>query len=306
MTGDPDGDASAGDGGAAAGVIHDIGFRHYTGPRLGRWYLVRSLYAESLRGCYGLGRSGRSKVMPFLLLGVMLAPAIIVAAIAAITGLDELPLDYVSYMFGLSVAITIFLAAQAPVVVSRDLRFRTMPLYLSRPLTRYDYVLAKYAAMTSAVFVLVAIPQTVLLVGALLAKMPVRANIEDWAVGLLGALLLALVLAGIGLLIASITPRRGFGVAAVITVLLLLNLVSGFLASLADINGRPTMSGYFAMLNPVALVEGVLFWWADTPTSYPQPPPGTAGGAVFTFTTAAVVAGSYLLLLARYARVSAS
>jgi ABC-2 type transport system permease protein len=43
------------------GVIHDIGFRHYTGPRLGRGYLLRSLYVESLRGAYGLGRSAKSR-----------------------------------------------------------------------------------------------------------------------------------------------------------------------------------------------------------------------------------------------------
>lgn len=293
-------------GSPATGVIHDIGFRHYPGARLGRGYLIRSLYVETLRGCYGLGRSPRSKVMPFLLLAVMLAPAVVIAAVAAVTGLSELPLSCVRYMFALETTIAIFLAAQAPVAVSRDLRFRTMSLYLSRPLTRQDYVLAKYAAMVSALMLLIVLPQSVLFAGALLAKMPFGENLKGWAVGLLGALLLSLVLSGIGLLIASITPRRGFGVAAVITVLLLLSLVSGVLASLADINGKTDLSGYFALLNPVSLVEGMLFWLVDTSVSYPQPPPGTTGGIVFTLTTTAVIAGCYLLLLARYARVSAS
>ena len=54
--------------GLSTGVIHDIGYRHYDGPRLGRGYLLRSLYVESLRGAYGLGRSAKSKVMPILLL----------------------------------------------------------------------------------------------------------------------------------------------------------------------------------------------------------------------------------------------
>ena len=39
-----------------ADVIHDIGFRHYDGPRLGRGWIVRSLLLETLRGVFGLGR----------------------------------------------------------------------------------------------------------------------------------------------------------------------------------------------------------------------------------------------------------
>jgi ABC-2 type transport system permease protein len=292
--------------GSGAGVIHDIGFRHYEGPRLGRGYLIRSLYIESLRGCYGLGRSTRSKIMPFLLLAVMVAPAVIVAVVAGVTNLRSLPIDALEYMFALEPAIAIYLAAQAPATVSRDLRFRTMPLYLSRPLTRNDYVLAKYGAMSSALFILIAVPQTVLFIGSLLAKQSFGPNAKDWAAGLLGAALLALVLAGMGLLIASITPRRGFGVAAVITVLLLLSLVSGVLSNLADVNDHADLSGYFALLSPVALVQGVLYWLVNTTSSYPQPPPGTTGGLVFTAVMLVVIIGCYVLLLARYRKVSAS
>ncbi len=291
---------------SGTGVIHDIGFRHYEGPRLGPGYLIRSLYVDSLRGAYGLGRSTKSKIMPFLLLVVMTAPAIIVAVVAGVLGLDELPIDAVSYIFALSSAITIFLAAQAPVMVSRDLRFRTMPLYLSRPLTRNDYVLAKYGAMSTALFILIAVPQTALFIGALLGKMEFWPNAKDWASGLLGAVLLSLVLSGIGLLIASVTPRRGFGVAAVITVLLLLTLVSGVLSALAYENDQEKLSAYFALLNPVSLVEGVLVWMVDAESSYPVGPPGTVGGLVFTVVMLALIAGSYGLLLARYRKVSAS
>ena len=43
------------------GVIHDIGYRHYDGPRLGASYIRRALYVETLRGAYGLGRSARRR-----------------------------------------------------------------------------------------------------------------------------------------------------------------------------------------------------------------------------------------------------
>jgi ABC-2 type transport system permease protein len=41
-------------------VIHDIGYRHYDGPRLGRPYAIRSLYLHNLRAAYGRPRRGPS------------------------------------------------------------------------------------------------------------------------------------------------------------------------------------------------------------------------------------------------------
>ncbi|HEY8718270.1 MAG TPA: hypothetical protein VIM26_06720, partial [Pengzhenrongella sp.] len=58
------------------GVIHDLGYRHYEGPRLGRRHITRALFIESAKGAYGLGRSARSKVMPMILLGAMCLPAV--------------------------------------------------------------------------------------------------------------------------------------------------------------------------------------------------------------------------------------
>ena len=46
-----------------SGAIHDIGYRRYEGPRLGASYIRRSLFLETLRGSFGLGRSARSKIM---------------------------------------------------------------------------------------------------------------------------------------------------------------------------------------------------------------------------------------------------
>ena len=65
------------------GAIHDIGYRHYDGPRLGASYIWRSLFVETLRGAYGLGRSARTKVMPFLLLAVMVLPAVVIGIVTS-------------------------------------------------------------------------------------------------------------------------------------------------------------------------------------------------------------------------------
>ena len=63
--------------------------------------------------------------------------------------------------------------------MSRDLRFRVAPLYFSRPLSRQQYVQAKYAGMATAVFILMAMPITLLLAGAMLAELPVRDQVPD-------------------------------------------------------------------------------------------------------------------------------
>lgn len=287
------------------GVIHDIGFRHYDGPRLGRGYLFRSLYVESLRGAFGLGRSAKSKILPFLLLGIMIAPAVIIAVIAGVTGDDKLPVEYTQYPFIMWPAISIFLAAQAPASVSRDLRFRVMQLYFSRPLTRDDYVRAKFAALTTAIFILIAVPVLVLYAGALLSKLPFWAQTRGGLEALAVAALLAVILAGFGLVIAAITPRRGFGVAAIITVVLLLSITAGVLGDLAGQKANDTAAWYLNMISPISLVDGVQSWLFDSAPSTVAAP-NALGGVVAVIVYLALVLACYGLLTLRYRRVSAS
>jgi ABC-2 type transport system permease protein len=290
---------------AGSGVIHDIGYRHYDGPRLGRAAVLRSLFVQSLRGAYGLGRSAKSKVMPMLLLVVMCIPALVIAAV--VNALHQTTPPYTSYAMFLQAVVAIFVAAQAPQLVSRDLRFRLTSLYFSRPLRRLDYVVAKYAAMVCALLVLLVAPLTILYAGALLARLPFAAETRHYLLGVAGAVFFALVLAGVGLLIAAFTPRRGLGVAAVIAVLLVtysaVTVVQGIAA---EQQGQRTLAGYAGLFSPFPLVDGVQVWLLHATPSTPAGPPGTAGGLIFLATTAAVVAGSFGLLVLRYRKVSIS
>src|SRR5690606_24724751 len=113
-----------------------------------------------------------------------------IVAITGVLGQPELVGDYPSYLLNLQLVVLIFVAAQAPVAVSRDLRFGTMSLYLSRPLERSDYVAAKYAAMTSALFVLTATPLTLMFVGALIIGLPLGEQIPGYLSAMAGAALL--------------------------------------------------------------------------------------------------------------------
>jgi len=202
------------------------------------------------------------------------------------------------------VIIAIFVAAQAPAIMSRDLRYRVISLYFSRPLDRGNYVLAKYAAMVSALFVLIALPVTILFLGALLAKLPVRDQVPDYLRAMAVALLLALVIAGIGLLVAAMTPRRGLGVAAVISVLLILSGVQLAVSGIATEFNNLRLAGYSGLLSPFSLVDGVVTKLFGAETSLPAAPPGTWGTVVFIAAYLLLVVGCYAALLIRYRRVA--
>ena len=66
---------------APAGVIHDLGYRPYAGPRLSAGPVAWSFFRTGLRNTYGLGRSARSKVLPMILLAMMLLPALILVGV---------------------------------------------------------------------------------------------------------------------------------------------------------------------------------------------------------------------------------
>jgi ABC-2 type transport system permease protein len=297
-------DSRAAAGRPGQGVIHDLGYRHYDGVRLGRAAITRALFVESAKGAYGLGRSTRSKVMPLLLLAAICFPALIMAVIAAVTAADKLPGNYTAYVLNLQLVVMVYVAGQAPAGVSRDLRFRVMSLYLSRPLERIDYVVAKYAALTAATFFLMALPLTILFVGALLAKLPVGEQVPDYLRSLGGAFLTALVLAGIGLVIAAVTPRRGLGVAAIIAVLAVLAGVQGAVQGIADHENQDTFAGYAGLFSPFTLVHGVQSSLLGAENQLPAGPPGALGGAVFLAVVVGVVAACFGALLLRYRRVS--
>ncbi len=277
-----------------AGVIHDIGYRGYDGERLDRRHIRTALFTHSLRGVYGLGRSGRSKVIPFGLAAIMVLPALIIAVVnvaLAGQGVASQPvLPYTRYAMVLSAAITIFVGVQAPQAVSLDLRFRTLPLYLSRPLGRDDYVQAKYGALSLGLFILMAVPILIMYVGSLFAEFPAGRETGDAALALVGAMLYALVLSGIALVIASATTRRGFGIAAIITVLAL---------SYAIVTA---LQGWIGLFSPMTLVDGVQVWAFGVGTSAPAAPPDGAG-PVFLVVTIAVIAACYAVLIRRYRKV---
>lgn len=285
-------------------VIHDIGFRHYDGLRLGRGWVVRSLLVETVRGVFGLGRPAKSKVMPWILIGILLIPPLPMGLSVLLIGGDDLPTSYAQYPNAFSLVIVLFVAAAAPYCVSRDMRHQVMPLYFSRPMRRNDYVLAKFAGLSISLFAVLALGETLLLTGALLAKLDLSDQLVGWAGGLLVSALLALILSAVSLVIAAFTPRRGLGVAAIITSLVVLSGIVELLIEITRQKGYETLASYLPLLEPFSIVDGIAVQLLGASSSREhQVPTDLAGALAYVLVAAVVVGGAWLVLNRRYRKV---
>jgi ABC-2 type transport system permease protein len=287
----------------STGVIHDIGYRHYDGARLGRGHAVLALTVHSLRGVFGLGRTARAKIIPFLLVGVMMLPAVVSIAIMAVV--KQKGLGYTEYAAIMQAVLAIFLASQAPYTVAPDLRFRVLPLYLSRPVTLVDYVGAKLAAMTTAMFLLLAVPLTVLFIGEMLIDLPGDTPTAAYLTSMAGAVCYAVLLACIGVAIASFTPRRGLGVASVIAFYLLTSAVSTVLFATMESMGNDTAAAWAWLINPFFLVDAAVQVgiFGAKPAQSSIYPSG-AGTVVAIVIMLALIALSVTALIMRYRKAA--
>jgi len=161
---DRDATATARDG--SGGVIHDIGYRAYEGQRLARPHITAALCWHSLRSAFGIGRGARAKIVPILTFVIMCLPAVLNAVILALSSAHQRQVSYDTYVPQLRILVLlVFIAAQAPELVSRDLRSHCLPLYFARPVRRIDYPAAKLAALFLACLAMIEIPLLLLYLG---------------------------------------------------------------------------------------------------------------------------------------------
>ena len=286
------------------GVIHDIGYRPYTGPRLGTGAAARSLFVTGLLNAYGIGRSGRAKGLPMTLLALMVVPAAIMVAVMVTLGLTEGFLNYSTYPVTLMLVIVIFVAAQAPVLFSRDLRSGAISLYLARPLSATHYALVRWASLFVAILIFIAVPVIVLYVGALTAEADFAEHTGDFLAAMVGIVLLSAVLATLSALVASHTRRRGLAVGVTIIALLVSTGVVTAVQAITAETGNPTAGIVAGLFSPFSLVDGVQAELLGGSTSFQSPPDTTGWALLFLAVSLAVIAGG-LWLLVRYYRKQA-
>lgn len=286
-------------------VIHDLGYRPYTGERMPPATIARALAVTGFRNAFGLGRSGRSKILPFVLLALNLLPVLIIGGVAAFASLDELPIGYAEYASTTQVLLGIFVASQAPVLFSRDLRHGTISLYLARPLRSSAYAIARWTSLLAATLVFLVLPIVLLYGVALLIELDASDQTRDAGKALGLAVLLALSLTGIAGLIASWSTRRGFAVVATIALLVIANGVVTVIQGISTEEGGNTQVGEIAgLFSPYSLYRGLMGAWtgADTLT----PPSSTGMELAYVAVLVGISAACLAALVARYRREATS
>lgn len=282
-----------------ASVIHDIGYQRYEGPRLGRISVLWALYIHGLRASFAFGRTAKAKIFPWLVAGICVLVAVIVAAVRSQTGF--VALNYITYDDAMSWLIIFFVAICAPELVSRDLRAGVLPLYFSRPLRSADYVAAKMAALVTAVWLLLAVPQFVMfLAAAFTTKTGMKGvwhELGDLLPGWGYSLLWGFIFAAIGLLIASLTSKRAFAAGGIVVLFLMTTPVFGVLQVLPS----ETAHQLAGLVSPMMLISGVGAWLINGPNSGID-----IGrfGPVYGIETITLILACLLLLLARYRKVA--
>jgi ABC-2 type transport system permease protein len=203
-----------------SGTVFDIGYRNYTGIREGIERSQRAVFKDGIRISLGLGRGGRAMIIPwffiaaFAFLGLILA--FIAGAVDRLMGpgaASNLPSH--SDLYGiLSIMIFVFAAVVGPELLCRDRRDGTINLYLVRPLTGSDYIVARWAAFFCVTTAVVILPQVILFIGLCMGDpQPVQYLRWHWLdiprfVG--AGLAMGAYASTVALLVASFTTRRAY------------------------------------------------------------------------------------------------
>jgi len=304
---------------SGAGVIYDIGYQTYGGPRLGRRAIAVALCWHSLRSAFGIGRGAKAKIIPVITFVIICSPAVINAVIMALGRSNGRVVSYDAYVGVLRLLVLlVFIAAQAPELVSRDLRSRVVPLYFARPIRRQDYPLAKYAAFVLALLAMIDIPVLLLYVGTI---MQVHGGAAIWAEtralvpGLLVGLMWAVVLAAVGLALACVSGRRAFATGSVAIFLFMTWTLTTVLTRIVQTTG-PHGSGthlssgqqvsmaehLFGLISPFTVLDGVRQWLGGTSHGIVADPGGY--GPVYGVMLVVFLAVGLAALVRRYTSAS--
>ncbi len=199
-------------------VIHDLGYRHYEGNRVGARAAWWALFWQGFRAMFGMGRPLRAKAIPSFVIGMTLLPCLGTVVASATSG-GQAPIRYGMLIGSQLLLFVLFLAAQVPEVMCRDRQLCVLPLLLTRALSRWQYASARLAAIWAAMWVVAMAPLVLLWTGEVsIAADPatqlIRASERVLPV-LLHGTLTAWVLGSLSALMASLSTRRGTGSALV-------------------------------------------------------------------------------------------
>ena len=264
------------------GVIHDLGYRGFDGRRLGDGAITLELYRNSLAQAFGIGRSGKAKIMPWLIIAIMTVPAVVLGAIsiqmsqtpAAGSGGASAPSNYFGYPYWTQLPITILVAVQAPVLFARDLRYRSIVLYFARPVSRTRFVLTRLAALATAIFLVITGPMLLWFACAVSTGVDTGTHTKHFGAAVVGVAVLSMILAAIGAFVSAIATRSGLAVAAIIVVLMvpsaMITMALGVSSQSGGTGVAQAISAFHPFTAAAVFVSGV---FGDPPAmgALPQP-----------------------------------
>lgn len=151
-------------------VIYDRGYRTYEGERTGPSGARRAVYKDGIRRVLGLGRKARTKIYPWLMIGIALAMAAIIIGVHWFIGdiaqsLQEGVPTYGELFDLYSWIGLLFIAFAGPWLLIPDRTGGVLSVYFSRPLTVDGYLSAKVGAFATVVGAIYLVPQIVLHIG---------------------------------------------------------------------------------------------------------------------------------------------
>ena len=202
--------------------------------------------------------------------------------------------------------LVFFVAAQAPELLVRDQRHRVLTLYFSRALERADYVLAKYFALVAAIGLVLGLPQVILLLGMLFGTPSLSdglAKVLPLLVPVAGrTVVIAALMAGIGLVASAFTVRRAFAAATIIGAFLVMNGVVTVLVNRVGLHGPLALIG---LADPFALMDGVSALLLGVDPTMPAILRTHLPVELFAVTAVGVALACLGLLVLRYRRITA-
>ena len=206
--------------GDAQGTVFDIGYQGYDGPREGRHRARWAVFKDGIRIALGLGRGGRAKILPWLFIGVLVGIGFIMALVSGaallLAGPDAVAqLPSHSDFYGISsIFFFVFAAVVAPDLLCPDRRDGVINLYLVRPLTGGDYVLARWMAFLVVSLGVAWVPQFVLMMGLVMGNPdPVGYLSTHWSDApkiLASGAAIAAYTTTLAMLVAGFTKRRAY------------------------------------------------------------------------------------------------
>ncbi len=243
--------------------ILDRGYQHYTGPRGGVGTAIGSVVLHSVQRALGQRRPIWAKVLPVATILIACLPAIVFVGGVALFPVQDLPANFLpsygEYYRYVIAALMVFVALVAPEVLCTDRRTGMLGVYLSSPLDRDTYLVAKAISIAAVLSLVCLGPPLLMLVANVLQSQGPNGfgDIALTLVRVLGAgTALTLLYTGVTMGVASLTDRKSVAMAGIILLFLVSLFVTGQLTRNSDLLASRAGSVTLLSLDLAARMHG--------------------------------------------------